>query len=67
MKNRPVFRKNGVFGQALLIIKHPFSRICFGSDVPIGEMACALEEYRALFKAMSLPDEMVPGEKRGSI
>ena len=47
--------------------QHPFSRICFGSDVPIHEMAGVVEEYRALIKAMNMPEEVVRRVMGGNI
>ncbi len=34
--------------------KHPFERICFGSDVPINEMGIVMEEYKKLFDDLQL-------------
>ncbi len=36
-------------------VRHPFERICFGTDVPIGEMEACLREYRRLFDDLDLP------------
>lgn len=36
---------------------HPWDRICFGSDVPVEEMASAFEDYHRMMDAVGLPDE----------
>ena len=37
---------------------HPFDRICFGTDVPIGEMGSCIGEYTKLFDELRLPAEL---------
>jgi len=38
--------------------QHPFERICFGTDVPIDEMADCLREYTTLFDDLRLTEEL---------
>lgn len=37
---------------------HPFDRICYGSDVPIGEMQGCQDQYRRLFESLALPEQV---------
>lgn len=39
-------------------LAHPFSRVCFGSDVPIEEMEQVVDEYRSLMADLQLPAEL---------
>jgi uncharacterized protein len=39
-------------------LDHPFSRICFGSDVPIEEMEQVVDEYRSIMNDLKLPQEL---------
>jgi predicted TIM-barrel fold metal-dependent hydrolase len=39
-------------------LEHPFSRLCFGTDVPIEEMEQVVDEYRSIMDALKLEPEV---------
>jgi hypothetical protein len=39
--------------------RHPWERICFGSDAPLEEIASCYEEYRRVFRELKLPENIV--------